>query len=112
MSRSPFIQVKYNTNSLEGLVMQDLKNSERNASRVVRNCMTKIRGYQVLKSVGVSHQELIEFCVENVQFFHAQHEIAKINLEQELKNNYQYNSAREKIIIPRLSHLLKADEET
>ena len=109
MNRSSLLQITYNQASLDGMVIESLKNSKINTSKVVRSYLTQIQGYQVLKNVGVSHRELIEFCIKNIQFFHAQHEIARINLEQELKSNHQYNFSREDIIVAKFADLSEID---
>ena len=96
VKHSPFLQIKYKKTTIDGQVIEELKR-ERNTSRIVRDYLTKIRGYDILKSSGVSQPEIIEFCVENVQFFHLQYEIAKIRLEQEMKD-YQHNLPVEKIV--------------
>lgn len=85
-SRQPFLQIKYDPQTTEGKVMELIKKSETNASSYVRDCLTRIRGYEVLENRNVSKEERIKFCTEALQYFHTQHVVAKIRLENEMRN--------------------------
>jgi hypothetical protein len=84
---TPTLQVKYQKQTLEGQVIENIKDTERNASNYVRHHLAMFRGYDVLKQNNASPEEIIRFCTECVQFFHLQNELASYRLSQELKKS-------------------------
>lgn len=86
------LQIRYVKSSDIGLVIEDLKKSEINVSQIVRNFLMCIKGYQVLKQRGLSQNELKAICVNNLQFFAAQYEISKMNLQEQHNTHIDENN--------------------
>lgn len=105
-----YLQIRYVKSSHVGIVIEELKGTHPNLSQMIRDYILFIKGYEVLsKKQDVSKKELQEICLKNLQFFIAQTEITKINLQQE-KQNYNYQFQEEKLISNQEPKLSKSQE--